>query len=119
MRKRSSRNSKPCEVRTNVHTITLVRSETQYCWDPLKAGGNHQKHGIRFSDTLALFEDDQTLSREDPDAKGERRFIATGLDSLGRCLTVVYTFRHHTIRLISARRASRKEQETYYRGYRP
>ena len=55
------------------------------------------------------------LNREDIDALGEQRFVATGMDFLGRVLTVVYTYRYGTIRLISARRATHKEKKAYER----
>jgi len=84
-----------------------------YEWDNNKAIYNWHKHSIRFSDAVAIFEDEMALSREDIDAREEQRFVATGRDYLGRILTVVYTYRYETIRLISARRATRQEKKAY------
>lgn len=50
---------------------------------------------------------------EDPDAEGERRFVAVGLGSAGELLVVVYTEREDECRLISARRATRKERRQH------
>ena len=58
--------------------------------------------------------DFRALVREDSEAKGEQRFVAVGADALGRVLTVVYTYREpETIRLISARLATRIERQAY------
>ncbi len=92
-----------------------MSSSVRFEWDETKAQVNLRKHGIRFADAVAAFEDDAALSREDPDAVGEQRFVATGLDHLGHLLTVVYTYRSGVVRLISARRATRKERQAYER----
>jgi uncharacterized DUF497 family protein len=82
-------------------------------WDPNKAKTNRNKHGISFSDAEAVLFDPNAISYEDEDAKGEQRHLSIGLDSLGRVLVVVYTYRADNIRLISARRATRKERQNY------
>ena len=86
-----------------------------YEWDENKAISNWRKHGILFSDAVAVFEDQMALSREDTDAFEEQRFVATGMDFMGRILTVVYTYRFKTIRIISARQATKKERKIYER----
>ena len=87
-------------------------------WDPGKAASNRQKHGIDFADAATVFDDDYLVSQEDLTARGERRFTGTGMDAYGRVLTVVYTVqREDDIRLISARRATRRETN-YYARYR-
>ncbi len=53
------------------------------------------------------------MTMEDPDAEGERRFIAVGSGNATELLVVVYTMRGEEVRLISARRATRKERKTY------
>jgi hypothetical protein len=79
------------------------------------AAANFRKHGVEFVDTVGVFEDSYALTREDPDAQGEQWFVSVGMDFLGRVLTVVYTHRGVSIRLISARRATRREREHYER----
>lgn len=82
-------------------------------WDPEKARANRQKHGVSFADAEAVLFDPQALIIEDPDTEDEQRYIALGLDSMGRVLVVVYMYRGEAIRLISARKASRGEREQY------
>lgn len=81
-------------------------------WDPVKARVNGKKHGVSFPDAEAVLWDPQALTREDPEAENESRFVTLGLDSLGRVL-VVYTYEGDNIRLISARKASAGERRHY------
>ena len=85
-------------------------------WDPAKARTNLAKHGIAFEDAEAVLTDPAGLTREDPDAHGERRFVTVGAGALGRVVTVVYTYRGDRVRLISARPATRKETDHYAQG---
>ena len=54
------------------------------------------------------------LTIEDPESEGEQRFITLGMDTTGKILVVVYTYRGESIRLISARKASKAEMEMYH-----
>ena len=65
-----------------------------------------------------MFYDPNAISFEDVNSKGEARFIVIGLDSLGRMVVVVYTYRNNVIRIISARKASKAEQKIYEKGIR-
>ena len=60
--------------------------------------------------------DPQAISQEDKAARGEERQISLGLDNLGRILVFVYAHRKNEIRIISARRATRREREEYAKG---
>lgn len=71
---------------------------------------------MRFSDAEAVLHDPMALSFEDNDTGGEQRFVSIGHDVVGGILVVVYTYREETIRLISARRATRKEIRIYEEG---
>ena len=82
-------------------------------YDPAKAAANVRKHGVWFADAEGVFNDPLALTIEDPDASGERRYIAIGLGNLGELLVVVYSERADEYRLISARRATRKERKAY------
>lgn len=84
----------------------------EFEWDSNKAQENIRVYGIDFADAVGVF-DNPYLPWEDPDAEGEKRFVAMGLDVLGRLLLVVYTYRPGKIRLISARRATKKERKEY------
>ena len=83
-----------------------------YEWDPVKAKRNHEKHGIAFSDTFGVFEDPDALTIVRR-VRSERRYITIGEDAFGRLLVVVYARRGRRIRIISARKAKKKEQKTY------
>jgi uncharacterized DUF497 family protein len=83
-----------------------------YEWDLAKAAANVSKHGISFADALTVFEDERSVTRAEPDL-GEERYLTLGMDSLGRILVVVYTWRGPDIRLISARKATRSERAQY------
>ena len=85
----------------------------QFEWDEAKNAANMIKHGIDFADAVAVFEG-WTYSR--PDLRfdyGEQRQITIGrVDDL-IVVTIVHTDRNGSIRIISARSASRKERLVY------
>ena len=83
-------------------------------WDPDKAKENRQKHGVDFADATGVFYDEQAIWEEDEGSGGEQRFRKIGMDFLGRLLVVIYTYRGENIRLISARKATKKEAGQYY-----
>lgn len=87
-------------------------------YDALKAAANFRKHGVRLADAEGVFGDPFAIHLEDPDAEGEQRFIGVGLSSAGSVLVVAYAYRGNELRVISARRASRKERRTYEEGIR-
>ena len=81
--------------------------------DPAKAASNLKKHGVSFADAEGVFQDPLAVTVEDPDAEGKQRFISIGLGSAGELLVVVWTERDDECRVISARRATRKERKQY------
>jgi uncharacterized DUF497 family protein len=85
-------------------------------WDPNKAQANRVKHGVSFPDAEAVLFDPNGITREDDSAEGEQRFVTLGLDALGRLLVIVYTYHGDTVRIISARKATRNEVRAYERG---
>lgn len=90
--------------------------ELRFEWDPQKAARNRAKHGITFEEAVTVFSDEAGLLLEDPDhSLGEERFILLGLSVRLRVLVVVHSYRANdaVIRLISARKASRLEQQIY------
>lgn len=82
-------------------------------FDPAKAASNLRKHGVSFADAEGVFYDPLAIHRLDPDAEGEERFVAVGEGSAGIVLVVIYTLRGDEIRLISVRRATRREVKDY------
>lgn len=85
----------------------------EYEWDSTKSRANLAKHGIDFADAVAVFEDDLALTRPDAESRGESRFVTLGVDGFGRHLVVVYTERGNSIRVISARLATKQERKFY------
>ena len=83
-----------------------------YQWDPKKAKINLKKHGVAFADAIAVFFDEFALTIED-DNPEEQRFVTIGTDALSRIIVVVYTWRNDSIRIISARKATRRERKQY------
>ena len=87
-------------------------------WDPRKAEANAAKHGVSFDDAVTVFLDGHALDGPDwQHSKDEMRFLRLGRAADGRVLMVAYTLRRsgdaETIRIISARRASRRERAAY------
>lgn len=83
-------------------------------WDPGKAAANLKKHGVRFEEAASALLDPNALAQEDAGSEGEARWVLIGMSTNARLLTVVYTVRDGSrIRLISARKATRKEASFY------
>jgi uncharacterized DUF497 family protein len=87
-------------------------------WDPTKARGNRGKHHVSFDDAMLVFEDPYALFEQDRSGPaGELRWQALGLAGGVIVLLVVHTSREQgwdeVIRIISARRATRKERNRY------
>lgn len=86
-------------------------------FDPKKAASNLNKHRVSFEEAATCLLDPLALVRDDPDARGEVRLVLLGVGHAGRLLVVCYTLRdEETIRLISARRATKKEEKSYAQG---
>lgn len=83
-------------------------------FDPAKARANLAKHKVSFAHAEQALRDREAVTIEDPDARGERRFVTMGMDALGRVLVVVHTPRGDRVRIISARKASRGESRQYH-----
>ena len=88
-------------------------------WDPQKAKQNVDKHGITFELASTVFRDPLALSLYDEDhSASEDRWITLGISSTGALLVVHHTYAQAdaemaTIRIISSRKAIKKEQEHY------
>ena len=88
-------------------------------WDPAKAGANLREHGVAFSESATVLDDDHALTREDPDSVGEQRFVSLGMSATGALLVVVYTPREPDIyRIISSWKASKPQRKQYEKGRR-
>jgi uncharacterized DUF497 family protein len=85
----------------------------EFEWDDAKASENYAKHGVDFETATQVFQDPFALEfLDDREDYGEDRFILIGMAN--GVLTVVYTERNDRVRLISARRATKHEQDNYF-----
>ena len=83
-------------------------------WDPNKAKENLEIHGVSFDEASTAFRDTLSLAIYDPlHSEEEDRFVLIGNSHKDRLLVVVHTERGDNIRLISARKASKKERKQY------
>ena len=91
----------------------MVRFE----WDEAKARSNARKHGVRFEDAILVFADPYALAEQDRLEGGELRWRTLGLAGGVVLLLVAHTVRNERedeiIRMISARRATRRERNRY------
>lgn len=84
-------------------------------WDPRKAAANRKKHGIDFREAAAVLNDTLSSTFPDPDHSmpSEPRFVTIGMSDRSRILVVVHSEQAHTVRIISARLATRPERKFY------
>jgi uncharacterized DUF497 family protein len=79
-----------------------------------KAAANIRKHGVHFSESLAVFSDDYAITIQDDESHpNERRFVTLGMGIKGRVPVVVSCYSGEDIRIISARVAGLPEREQY------
>lgn len=87
---------------------------TKFEWDPRKAQVNIRKHRVSFEEAETAILDELSKTTMDPDHSfTENRFITFGVSARRRLLVVCYTHRAESIRIISARTATTREQEFY------
>jgi uncharacterized protein len=92
-----------------------------FTWDTAKAVQNFEKHGVSFEEAVTVFADPEALDWADAlHSELEPRSKRLGISLEGRVLLVVYTLRRtnhgkETVRIISARQASRRERKAYAR----
>lgn len=90
-------------------------------WDTYKAVSNLKKHGVSFVEAQSVFYDEFAVQFFDEDGStSEDRFLMLGFSEEARLLIVCHCERDegHTIRIISARKAT-KNESAYYRGAKP
>ena len=89
-----------------------------FIWDADKAIANLTKHRVPFSEAATVFMDSLSLTIPDPrhSSVGEQRYVTIGNSVRGRVLVVVHVDLPDTIRLISARVATRRERRQYEEG---
>ena len=93
-----------------MHGLTFV-------WDDRKDRVNQRKHGVSFDEARTVFYDENAREYADPDhSEDEERFILLGISGRLRVLVVCHCYRESesVVRIISARRAQRNEEQTYW-----
>jgi len=91
-------------------------AELRFEWDERKAAANRRKHGVSFEEARTVFMDEEALRIQDPEhSDTEDRFVMLGLSSQLRILLVCHCYREEDeiIRIISARKADRRERAQY------
>jgi uncharacterized protein len=91
----------------------------RFDWDEQKNKANRKKHGIWFEEARTVFDDPRALLFSDPDhSEEEERFVLLGASSAGKALVVVHCYKEseELFRIISARKASKKEVKVYEEG---
>jgi uncharacterized DUF497 family protein len=91
-------------------------SDLQFEWDERKNVENQHKHGVSFEEAQTLFLDDYALLIDDPDhSRREERFILLGRSAALRHVVVCHCYLASStvVRIISARKATATERETY------
>ena len=90
----------------------MSKSLTSFMWDEFKRLSNIEKHGIDFQDVIEVFDDPDALSVRSAVETSEGRHLIIGRCK-GRVITVIFTWRGNTVRVISARVARREERQRY------
>lgn len=96
-------------------------AELRFEWDPRKSAANKRKHGVAFEEAESVFADDHALLIDDPGhSDTEDRFVPLGLSARLRVLVVVHCYRRAdaVIRIVSARKAAKPEQQRYNERWR-
>lgn len=90
----------------------------RFVWDPIKAKTNNKKHKVSFEEAASVFLDQEAIRIHDPEhSSSEDRWILLGLSIHIRVIVVVHIEKDEdVIRIISARRANKKELNEYIRG---
>lgn len=88
-------------------------------WDESKNLINQNKHGIDFAEASSVFYDERAILFDDPEhSEDEERFLLLGMSQNANVCIVCHCYRESdtVIRIISARKATRKELDRYVRG---
>lgn len=99
------------------HTYIVHMNDIVFEWDEVKNRENKRKHGVSFEEARTVFLDESAIRFSDPDhSTDEDRFLMLGISFQLRVLVVCHCFRvgDAVIRLISARKASRREEAIYW-----
>ena len=85
----------------------------EFTWSETKRAANIKAHGLDFVDAASVFEGLTFTFEDDRFSYGEQRFVTLGLLD-GVAVSVVHTENEYEIRVISFRKASKRESQIYY-----
>jgi len=86
----------------------------RFSWDPQKAESNWAKHGVTFEEAVSVFADPfGRIFDDEPHSERERRELIVGHSKLRRLILVSFAEGEETVRIISARKATRAERRDY------
>lgn len=89
----------------------------KFQWNPQKARLNLRKHNVSFEEATTAFRDPLSVTAPDlSHSSDEYRFVTFGVSSKGRLLTISHTELADSIRIITARRSTKRERELYEEG---
>lgn len=98
----------------NICTMLDLRDYTSFEWDRGNADKSYKKHGVSPSEAEESFLDEKALILKDiKHSKKEKRYILIGKTLEEKILFIVFTLRRKKIRIISVRKANRKEINKY------
>ncbi len=95
----------------------IIMNDIRIEWDKQKSRKNKQKHKVSFEEAQTVFLDENAIRYYDPDhSELEDRFILLGMSFTLRVLVICHCFRENdsVIRIISARKADKREQSDYW-----
>lgn len=102
-----------CTESENYKKPVLMKTALRFEWDSNKNDINIKKHGIDFSDLPKSFTFPMLRKEDKRKDYGEKRWIAL-VEVYKICIVIVYSIRKDTIRIISARKANKKERKIYH-----
>jgi uncharacterized protein len=89
----------------------------EFDWDSKKAAANLKKHGLSFQEAATMFGDPMAYMVADPNhSEDEDRYVSIGYTETGRLVVVSHTEHEGVTRIISPRKANRKERKSHEEG---
>ena len=91
-----------------------MTDELRFEWDTEKAARNMERHQVSFEEAATVLDDPMFITLVDEEhSQDEERYVTLGLSSRGRLLMLAHTDREGQVRIISARQATKKEEQFY------
>ena len=97
----------------DANTFCIYTRHMEFTWSETKRSANIKAHGLDFLDAASVFEGVTFTFEDDRFSYGEQRFVTLGLLA-GITVSVVHTESEHEIRVISFRKATKRESQIYF-----